>query len=1004
MVLRNVGMKAIFTIHQGLTMKKTIYFYLAAGWLAACAMNAIPLLAEEKASAPKVADASPAKSGLGGLFAESLKEMLKSGTLFAPNGVSAGGVDSATPGAGKKFKLNFNNAPIDQVLKFLSDMTNKLVLKTPEVQGQFTVMNPNEVTKEEAMKIIDAAFRFQDIAFQETDQMIVVLPLAQAKLKMGGVFGKEGEGESASRVQSKIIELKYSNPSQIKEALAPLVVDVANIIVDDRTKTLVLTDTAANIERLETIIKQLDKETTLEGVVIQVFRLRYLNSNEMSRSLSEMINNLVTAKYTGESDRRKVDRIVSMCEVIADRTTNSLIIVAPEDIIKSISDFITKMDVSTIQNMTTRTIALKNANATEVAQGLQQFTSSRRSEVYRPVIFADSRTNSVVINAYPEDVESIVKVLEDLDQKQSYEKITRVFTLENGDAIVISQMIKQLITGENPSSRRSYWGYYGGRNQDESQMQIVEDQRLNALIVSARPSDFPMIEELIKSLDLPMPQSKEEPRVYPVKHVRATDLAQMLTQIFSSQTNNMDYYFGYGNNQQEITGLSGKVKTIADSTTNSLIVIAASPRAFGVIEKMIEQLDKESTEFGTTKVFSLKNASAEYLAEQLNSLFEEDTRRQGNRGFFWYMNQQSGQDDTISNMIGNVRIVSETRTNSLMVTTSSQYFPAIDGLIKDLDRSISQILVEILIVEIIDVNNNQLGINWGDKVSLNVEGTLEAPVGGVNLDRAALLSTAKYDAVLDILGSNSKTNVLARPNILTGDNQPAFVEVTNRIPRLGQISQGNVTTTQNIQYEEVGLKLDVSPHINDATTCTMDVNLETGQILSQFALVTSNGSAPAFSRRTVKTRLTIEKEETAVLSGVIDTSFTESEDGVPGLMRIPIIGSLFKSKGKKQNKTELLTFITPYILADQQDRLQILERQRKRIDMYKQFNAMMKDIKVNVGVKNGENEPVSNPAANQDNSQGSSQASKQESKQETKPETKPISKRISNNSSKKKGW
>lgn len=953
-----------FFIHQGMTMKVPRFVGIVAMVITVALLNAASVTAEEKtgrvekanpvekAGQAIVAGTTQSKSSLGGYFADTLKEMLKSGTLFTPNGKSANAVESATPGAPKKFKLNFNNAPVDQVLKFLSDMTNKLVLKTPEVQGQFTVMNPNEVTKEEAMKIIDTAFRFQDIAFEETDQMIVVLPLAQAKLKMGGIMGKAGEGEPASSIQSKIIELKYANPAQIKEALTPLVADVANIIVDDRTKTLVLTDTAANIDRLETIIKQLDKEVTQEGVVIQVFQLRYLNAIELSRSLSEMINNLVATKYAVGNNRGMIDRIVAMCEVISDRVTNSLIVSAPEFVLTTISEFIKKIDVSSIQNMRTKTVALKNANAAEVSQGLQQFTATRRNEFYRPVIFADTRTNSIVINAYPEDVDAIAKVLEDLDQKQSYEKITRVYVLENGDAIVISQMVKQLLTSEGGNNRRSYWSYYGGRDQNQNELKIVEDQRLNALIVSARPADFPMIEDLIQALDQPLPQSKEEPRVYPVKNVRATDLAQMLERIFSAQTqDSYDSYFGFSREQQQITGLSGKVKAIADSTTNSLIVIAASPRAFGVVEKLIEQLDRVASEFGTTKVFSLKNANADYLAEQLNSLFQEDSRRQGNRGFYWYMNQQNNQDETISNMIGNVRIVSETRTNSLMVTTSSQYFPAIDGLIKDLDRTISQILVEILIVEIIDVNDNQLGINWGDSVPISVEGSLEAPITGINLDRATVLSTAKYDAVLDILGSNSKTNVLARPNILTGDNQPAFVEVVNRIPRLAQISQGNVTTTQNIEYEEVGLKLHVSPHINDATTCTMEIDLETGQILAQFSLVTPNGSAPAFSRRTVQTRLTIEKEETAVLSGVIDTSFTESENGVPGLMKIPILGHLFKSKGKKQTKTELLTFITPYILADQNDRLRILERQSQRIEMYKQFKSMMKDIDVRVGVQ-----------------------------------------------------
>ncbi|MBN2327522.1 MAG: hypothetical protein JXR73_10245 [Candidatus Omnitrophica bacterium] len=918
---------------------------------AASLFCAAPLHAQPQGEQPENSS-SESNNGLGGLFAESLKQMLQSGNVITPNGESAKPVKSE-PGEPEKFKLNFNNAPIDQVLKFLSDMTKKLVLKTPEVQGQFTIMNPNEVTQEEAMKIIDTAFRFQDITFEETDEMIIVLPMSSAKLKLGKIMDESAEGEPSSRVQSKIIELKFANPSQIKDALTPLLAESSSLIADERTSTLVLTDTSANIARLEAIIQQLDKETTKEGVSMRVFKLRYLDAREMSRNMDTMLQNIVMGKLSGGSLRDRRDQAQYTSEVIADRDTNSLIIAAPDFAIEAIADFIEKMDTSSIQNMDTRTVVLKNTDARELAQGLQQFVQSRRTSFYQPVIFADSRSNSIVIHAYPEDVEAIVDVLDDLDQKQSNDRATRVYILENADAFVISDMVQQLLTGEDSNSNRySYWGYGGRRQQDEDQVTIVEDQRLNALIVSARPSDFPMVEDLIEALDQPLPQSKEEPRVYPVKNVRATDLAYMLEEIFADDgQNSYNYYFGRNQQQTQITGLSGKIKTIADPTTNSLIVLAASPRAFGIIESLIEQLDQVSPEFGTTRVFNLKNSDSGYLADQLNSLFEEDSSQQGNRGFFWYNNRQSNMDQPISNMIGQVRIVSETRTNSLMVTTSSQYFDAIEKLIQDLDRNISQILVEILIVEIIDSDDNQLGINWGDDIQIYADATLDAPFSGLNLDRAAILSTAKYDAVIDFLSSNTKTNVLARPNILTGDNQQAYIESINRIPRLGELSQSTSSTTQGLTYEEPGLKLYVTPHINDATTVTIDVDLETGQVLQEFALVTPSGTAPAFSQRKVQTRLTIEKEETAVLSGVIDTTYKESENGIPGLMHIPIIGRLFKSKGNSKSRTELLTFITPYILANKEDRLNILERQSRRIEMYKQFQSMMEEMDVRVGVK-----------------------------------------------------
>ncbi len=906
-------------------------------------------------------DASSEKNdaGLGGLMADSLKNLLKTGTIFTPNGESAKPVDSDLP---EQFKVNFNNAPIDQVLMFMSDLTKKVILKSKEVNAQISIINPNEVTREEALALIDAAFMLEKITYLEYDNMIVVLTAAAAKQQ--GVDVNVGAGrEGSGRIESRVIELKYASPSQLKTSLAELISENANILADDRTKKLVITDTISNINRLETIIKQLDKEGASADIAIRVFKLRYASAPEIARNLDDVLATIVTATLSqgdnsnARDQRRSADQV---CEVIADRTSNSLILSAPSAAIDAVADFIMKMDTSSITNMTTETFTLESGDATEIAQGLQQFTYARRTSFYRPIVFADSRSNSVVVHAYPEDVEAISNVLETLDSKQAYDKKIKVFTLENADAIVLSAMVQQLLTGEEQNSRNSYsyWGYGGrgrGRN-EEDQIQIIEDQRLNALIVSAKPVDFPLIEELIMELDQSLPQSKEEPRVFPIKNVRASDLAYMIEEIFSeSQSGNRGYnpwnFGGRSGQQQQLTGLTGKVKTIADPPTNSLICIASTPRAFKVIEKLIEQLDQEASELGTTRVFRLNNANAIDLADQLTTLFEEDNSQGGgNRGFFWYgNNQQQGMDDQINNLIGNVRIVSESRTNSLMVTTSIHYFDAIEKLINDLDRESEQILIEILIVEIMDISDEKLGIDWPGNIPVSVDGSFDAPLTGMNLDRAAVLSNTAFDAALDFLASSNKSNVLAKPNILTGNNQGAYVDVSNRIPVMGAVSQGVGGNLSSVGWEEPGLKLTVTPHINNATTVTIDVDLETGQVIDQYSLTVNGTTTPAFSKRIVQTRLTINDKETAVLSGVIDTRFVDTERGVPGLMHIPLLGSLFKTKGKVKSKTEMLTFITPYILPDGAARQEMFERQRQRIEMYKQFKTMMDEIDIKVG-------------------------------------------------------
>ena len=150
----------------------------------------------------------------------------------------------------------------------------------------------------------------------------------------------------------------------------------------------------------------------------------------------------------------------------------------------------------------------------------------------------------------------------------------------------------------------------------------------------------------------------------------------------------------------------------------------------------------------------------------------------------------------------------------------------------------------------------------------------------------------------------------------------------------------------------MGLMLTVQPHINDATTVTINVTLENGQCWR----IWHHGSRlhhSALSRRQIRTKLTIHDQETAVLSGVIDTSYISSEKGIPGLMHIPLLGNLFKTKGKNRLRTELMTFITPYILSGIEDREWVFERQKERLRMYEGINDQMDNVDVRFGaVKN----------------------------------------------------
>ena len=886
--------------------------------------------------------ATPQESaGLGSLFADTVRNLLNEGSLIVPNGQTAQPTSGGEGDEPEMFTLNFNNAPVEQILKFLSDLTGKVVLKSDQVQGQFNIINPNEVTRARALEIIETAFQLKDIAIIDTNNMLIILPVSEAKQRGVRLETDLDTETTGAEVIRKVVPLQYASASQLRDALSNIISEDASIIADERTQSLIITDTGSNVQSLMRIINELDKEGAMSGTVVRVYQLRYIEADDFDRNMQNLIENIVASSIPTGSDGGQRPNV----EVISDEATNSLIISAPRQAIDEVENFIETMDVSKTDRLITQTFTLKNGSATDIADNLQELGEAWRTDAYEPAVVADSRTNSIVVSAYPEDVRKVQELIDLLDSKKTYEMVTNIYPLDNADAIVLQDMVTSLINQESDNNQP----WWARDDDDEQTTTVMADQRLNALVITAKPGDFPMIESLIDKLDQPLQSSAAEPRVYPVQFARASDLAAIITDLFEDSTSS-GFFFG-GQEQTQITNLSGKVKVIADPTTNSLVVLASTPRAFGVIEKLVEQLDRRAPEFGTTRVYNLRNADADYLSTQLNSLFEQQQNQQGNQGFFWFQNQSLQDTNQISNLLGNVRIVSETRTNSLLVTTNAQYFDVIDQLVAELDKEISQVLVEILIVEITENQDNQLGINWADNIPIQVQGNFDGSLDEINRNRVAILSQASFSSTVDFLARQDSTNLIARPNILTGDNQSAFVTVTTEFPFPSQISQGNVTTNQEIEYRTVGLQMTVRPKINDATTVTIDVDLSNGQILEQFSLESDFGIIPATTNREVQTILTVKDKETAVLSGVIDNQLLDSDEGIPGLKDIPVLGYLFKSKGKDYQKTELIAFITPYILNDRTDREDVLNKHRRRLDMYKNFQEQMNELDVQYGVQ-----------------------------------------------------
>jgi len=728
-------------------------------------LAAQPSWSQESATGESVDDATPT---LGATLMEDLSEIFKRHGLKLPDAQKTPSEDGAED---DQLILNFKNAKIDLILKFISDKTGKAVVRSSEVKGNFTIINPEKVTFPEALQLIEAAFELEGFTIIESDDLISVIPVAKAKQRGVRTYVDDQSIDGDSRVQTLMISLHHAIASQIKADIAPLVSEDSNLLADDRTNTLVITDTGGNIKRLAKIIARLDRQGRAGEIITEIFPLKYSNAQDLSKSVQSIMEHFTITREG--KDEKKIKKGESDTRVFADQWTNSLIVSGPRRDVLLVGDLVEKLDTSKAEGFETRIFPLEYATAGTLARPLEEIAQARRSGYSQPKVVGDPWTNSIIATGFPEDLDIIEDVLKQLDTSKSQNEDTRIYDLKYADVLTLSEQLNAIFNNYRYSRGRSY-----GRRTGEEEVRLVQDQRLNALIITANPSLFPQIESIIELLDVKPEQSQEEPRIYPLQYSDAKELAETINGLFSeyqSQGGRFSYYITYS----QLSGLTGKIRVTPEKITNSLIVLASSARAFEVVEDLIKQLDREAEALGDTFIFPLQNAKADELADLLTGLFEEKQDNR-NRGFWYYFGGGDQDKARISNLIGRVKIVADRRTNSLLITTAQQNLKSINNMIRELDRVVAQVLIEVLIVEI-GVNDEQnFGIQWGgDTGQVRIDSSALAEVGeqsqspflqdfenvtGVRTEssrnrRYNTMSSSQFDLVLNILESDATLNV-----------------------------------------------------------------------------------------------------------------------------------------------------------------------------------------------------------------------------------------------------
>lgn len=449
---------------------------------------------------------------------------------------------------------------------------------------------------------------------------------------------------------------------------------------------------------------------------------------------------------------------------------------------------------------------------------------------------------------------------------------------------------------------------------------MIPHPNSSSLIITDRAGNVARIESIMRRLDQ---ASESEIDSIPLTHANAAEVVRTLVSL------------------QPANDAAGN-KIVADERTNSVLIAGDKGRRLR-LKALVANLDTPLGEGDSTQVVYLRYADAEQLVPILEASLSSMLGSQAAAG-------KEGEQTSF--------IRSHKDTNALVITAPPAVIRELRNVIRQLDIRRAQVMIEAIIAEVNDQTARELGIQWqattddftdrgfiggtnfpgasgtGGIFGLGQNPAALASSGGLNL--GYVLGTAllpgtddefvRIGALVKALTGDANTNVLSTPSTITLDHQEAVLSVGQEVPFLtGQYAStgtstgggsngqaGVVNPFQTIDRKEVGLKLRVTPHINEGDSVIVDIDLE----ISSLAPNTAGAVDLITNNRKLTTRALVPDGGLLVLGGLTSEELRESVQKVPGLGDIPLLGNLFKSRSTTKDRRTLLVFLKPTIARD----------------------------------------------------------------------------------------
>ncbi len=507
---------------------------------------------------------------------------------------------------------------------------------------------------------------------------------------------------------------------------------------------------------------------------------------------------------------------------------------------------------------------------------------------------------------------------------------------------------------------------------------LIPDTRINAIVVTAPAATMRLLEALVTELD-GVSAAKSFVNIFSLKRADAVAVQALITNLFSRSTTGAQ---GGGFNQGGTTTQQGTTRPLltltgdpaagaslidlrvtADQRTNTVIV-AGSQNDLDLIRAVITRLEDAQIPNQRSEVLKLSNAASADVVQAINTFLTASTQQLNTAEF-------GTTAATFQTLQRQFVLVPEPVTNTILLSASPQFFEQIVTLVRKLDASPPQVVVQVLIAEVRLTNTEELGVEIGLQANtLFARGSVGASPGtpGFNFNTTAPLANANlvnqgqvafqglgnlgvgrsgssgvggfvlsaasdtFSLLIRALKSQGRVDVLSAPQLTLTDNQTGFFQVGQQFPRVtsSTIAIGGLAQ-QGIEYVDTGVVLRVTPRISPEGRVLMRVEPSITSPSNTNVSIGNGLTAVAIDTQTVETTVQASDGETVVLGGLIRKTDSKQENKIPFFGDLPWVGAAFRYRTQQLERRELIFIMTPHIVRSEADMARILAEEAKKM-------------------------------------------------------------------------